>query len=121
VAPAEVPRIGEALGALSLNSRYEREWQLRRKDGSLVSAEVIATQMPDGNLMGVIRDITQRRHAEQALREQEAQFRTMANSIPQLAWVAKADGFITWYNDRWYEYTGTHTRASRGMALAAGA
>jgi len=31
----------------------------------------------------------------------------MANSIPQLAWIARADGFITWYNQRWYDYTGT--------------
>ena len=31
----------------------------------------------------------------------------MADSIPQLAWIAKADGFIYWYNKRWYEYTGT--------------
>jgi PAS domain S-box-containing protein len=30
----------------------------------------------------------------------------MANAIPQLAWVAWADGFIYWYNQRWYEYTG---------------
>ena len=36
----------------------------------------------------------------------EERFRTMANSIPQLAWIARPDGFITWYNRRWYEYTG---------------
>jgi PAS domain S-box-containing protein len=38
--------------------------------------------------------------------ENEEQFRTLANSIPQLAWQARGDGFITWYNRRWYEYTG---------------
>src|SRR3984885_3075826 len=40
------------------------------------------------------------------LRESENQFRTLANSIPQLAWMANPDGSIFWYNDRWYEYTG---------------
>lgn len=40
------------------------------------------------------------------LRESEAQFRTVANSIPQLAWTAAPDGSILWYSDRWYEYTG---------------
>ena len=40
------------------------------------------------------------------LRESEAQFRSLANSIPQLAWMAHADGDIFWYNQRWYEYTG---------------
>jgi PAS domain S-box-containing protein len=41
------------------------------------------------------------------LRESERQFRTLADSIPNLAWCANGDGYITWYNRRWYEYTGT--------------
>lgn len=45
--------------------------------------------------------------AENALKESEERFRTMANSIPQLAWMTDAYGWIYWYNDRWYEYTGT--------------
>jgi PAS domain S-box-containing protein len=40
------------------------------------------------------------------LQESEAQFRTLANSIPQLAWMADPNGSIRWYSDRWYEYTG---------------
>ena len=40
------------------------------------------------------------------LNASEEQFRTMANSIPQLAWMARADGFIVWYNRRWHDYTG---------------
>ncbi len=41
------------------------------------------------------------------LRESESQFRSLANSIPQLAWMANPDGSIFWYNQRWYDYTGT--------------
>lgn len=40
------------------------------------------------------------------LQESERQFRTLANSIPQLAWMANPDGSIFWYNDRWHDYTG---------------
>lgn len=36
-----------------------------------------------------------------------AQFRALANTIPNLAWMAHPDGWIFWYNRRWYEYTGT--------------
>lgn len=43
----------------------------------------------------------------EALRESEAQFHTLGDSIPQLTWMANADGWIFWYNRRWYEYTGT--------------
>jgi PAS domain S-box-containing protein len=44
---------------------------------------------------------------DSALQESEEQFRTLADSIPQLAWMAGPDGALTWYNHRWYEYTGT--------------
>jgi PAS domain S-box-containing protein len=42
-----------------------------------------------------------------ALRESEEKFRLLAETIPQLAWMARSDGYIFWYNRRWYEYTGT--------------
>lgn len=41
------------------------------------------------------------------LRESEDQFRTLANSIPQLAWMADAQGSIFWYNQRWYDFIGS--------------
>jgi PAS domain S-box-containing protein len=36
-----------------------------------------------------------------------ANFVALADNLPQLAWIAEADGSIFWYNRRWYEYTGT--------------
>ncbi|MEO7336891.1 MAG: PAS domain-containing protein [Caldimonas sp.] len=38
---------------------------------------------------------------------EERPFRALADTIPQLVWMADADGRITWYNRRWYEYTGS--------------
>ena len=38
----------------------------------------------------------------------------MANSIPQLAWMAKPDGWIFWYNRRWHEYCGTTEEEMQG-------
>jgi PAS domain S-box-containing protein len=52
-------------------------------------------------------DITARKYAEGALRDSEEKFRLLAETIPQLAWMARPDGHIFWYNRRWYEYTGT--------------
>jgi len=63
---------------------------------------------------GFARDITQRRNAEQALRRSEEEFRALANSVPQLVWMANADGWIFWYNQRWYEYTGTTPEQMQG-------
>jgi PAS domain S-box-containing protein len=50
------------------------------------------------------------------LRESEQQFRTLANSIPQLAWMAHPDGSVFWYNQRWFDYTGTTFDEVQGHA-----
>lgn len=40
------------------------------------------------------------------LEEREAQFRVLADTIPHLSWMARADGTVFWCNDRWHSYTG---------------
>ena len=54
----EIPHIASALGAIQARTDYHREWRFRRKDGSTFPAEVIATQISDGKLLAVVRDIT---------------------------------------------------------------
>ncbi|MCK8786691.1 response regulator [Roseomonas sp. NAR14] len=38
----------------------------------------------------------------------------LADTMPQMAWIAAPDGNIFWYNNRWYEYTGATPEQSRG-------
>jgi PAS domain S-box-containing protein len=52
--------------------------------------------------------------AYKTLQEKEERFRTMTNAIPQLAWIAQPDGYIYWYNERWYSYTGTTPEQMEG-------
>ncbi len=85
---------------------------LRAKDGREVPVADTAAPINDagGKLIGsvvVFRDVTEQKEAEEQLRESEAEFRSLAESIPQLAWMAHPDGNIFWYNKQWYEYTGT--------------
>ncbi|MGB8296565.1 MAG: PAS domain S-box protein [Polyangia bacterium] len=71
----------------------------------------------NGETTGVVlvfRDQAEERAAQRSLQESERRFRTMADSIPQLAWIANADGFIYWYNQRWYGYTGTTPEQMEG-------
>ncbi|HUG10529.1 MAG TPA: PAS domain S-box protein [Opitutaceae bacterium] len=64
---SEVPHIAPALEQLQNARDYRREWRFRRKDGSEFPAEVIATTMPDGNIVAIVRDITRHILAEQRL------------------------------------------------------
>lgn len=52
-------------------------------------------------------DMTETLRARTAVEENSRQLRQLANTIPQLAWMADQHGYIHWYNDRWYAYTGT--------------
>jgi PAS domain S-box-containing protein len=77
-----------------------------------------------GEIVGcvlVFRDISdtkrvqaEQRKADERLREAEAQFRAMADNIPQLSWMATAEGALFWFNQRWYEYTGTTLEQVQG-------
>ncbi|WP_051933599.1 ATP-binding protein [Massilia sp. BSC265] len=65
-------------------------------------------------MTGVVQDISGRKSAEDTLRQSEELLRALANTIPQLAWMAGTDGGIVWFNDRWYEYTGRTPQQSVG-------
>ncbi|MGN6554476.1 MAG: PAS domain-containing protein [Verrucomicrobiota bacterium] len=74
-------------------------------------------QSRDGVVPGfvaVVQDVTDRHEMQEALRESEERFRLLADNILQLAWIADKDGFINWYNKRWYEYTGTTLAQMQG-------
>jgi PAS domain S-box-containing protein len=75
--------------------------------------EVHAYPAPHG-IAVYFRDVTEQRTAQERLREAEAQFRAMADNIPQLSWMANPQGSIFWFNRRWYEYTGTTFEQAQG-------
>ncbi len=59
-------------------------------------------------------DVSARARAEGALRDSEERFRTLADNSAQFAWMADATGARFWYNQRWYDYTGTTLEQMRG-------
>jgi PAS domain S-box-containing protein len=82
-----------------------------RADGTLqwLRWEVRPWHTSSGEIGGILifsEEITERRRAEEQLRQSEARFRQLANAMPQIVWAARPDGYIDYYNERWYEYTG---------------
>ena len=57
-------------------------------------------------MVGTVCDISDRVEADDSLRLSEERFRELANNIDQIVWTADARGQSTWYNDRWYEFSG---------------
>jgi len=62
----------------------------------------------------VVRDVTERKKAEQLLRESEERFRLVANTAPVLIWMAGADKLCTYFNQPWLEFTGRPLEADLG-------
>ena len=103
----------------SLNTEDEALW---RQNGSHFAARVGVypirdTQNASGDMVtgGVLtfEDITSKKRAEAELRDSQQQFANLANSMPQLAWTADAVGQVTWFNQRWYDFTGTDAEIMR--------
>ena len=72
----------------------------------------------DGSVSGVFiegNDVTEHVRNETALRESVDTYHTIANAIPQIVWVSQPDGFIDFYNQQWYEFTGISRNADDGQ------
>lgn len=70
-----------------------------------------------GNITGgvaALQDVTERMAAEKAYQETAEMFQTLADHISQFAWMADATGWIFWYNQRWFDYTGTTLEEMKG-------
>ncbi|CAN5627924.1 hypothetical protein BH23PSE1_BH23PSE1_04490 [soil metagenome] len=62
-------------------------------------------------------DISERKRVETALRDSEQRFRLMADAVPQIVWIADAEGRAEFYNKRWYDYTGAAAGESAGAEV----
>ncbi|WP_037067083.1 hybrid sensor histidine kinase/response regulator [Allorhizobium undicola] len=63
----------------------------------------------DGDIFGIFvqgHDVTEQRLAQEAARENEERFRSLAQSVPNHAWSMLPDGHMEWCNDRFYKYSG---------------
>ena len=124
--PEEARRVAAAFHAIAA----ERKAFLRleninlHKDGHLVVLETNGVPVIDEGgfrgYRGMDRDITERKRAEQALRESEERFRFVANAAPVMIWMSDPHRLCTYFNEPWLAFTGRPLEAELGNGWAEG-
>jgi PAS domain S-box-containing protein len=118
--PDDFERVGEEIqSALKTGDSFRSEYRLLNIDGS--TTWVVASGRPrvgaDGTALrfpGVVFDVTEQRRISDALKQSELQFRTLADTMPQMVWSTLPDGYHDYYNARWYEFTGVPVGTTDG-------
>jgi PAS domain S-box-containing protein len=99
----ELPRLAPEVARYAGGSIQRSEWKFRRKDGSVFPGEVCGKQLPDGRLQGILRDISERREAEEAMRRSEERFRVALKDSPITVFSQDRELRYTWiYNPQLY-------------------
>ncbi len=120
IPPELLPEEREIISRLQRGEQIRHyETQRQRLDGAPIDVSLTISPLYDeaGKVVGasnIIRDISDRRLAEETISESEERFRTLADNISQLAWMADPSGALFWYNRRWYDYTGTTFETMKG-------
>ena len=110
VLPEHRAEVDEKFKASLAAGTWDCETRVRRTDGEArwIWARGRVRKDEAGQpvqMFGTVMDITERKRAEEALRESERQFRQLADSMPQIVWASRPDGYLDYYNRKWYELT----------------
>ncbi len=97
-----VPELTHVLAGRS----YQKEWELLRKNGSTFLVETSAAALSDGLVLVTLRDITDRRRAEEALRESERRFNDMLQNLDLVSVMLDEKGRVMYCNDYLLRLTG---------------
>ena len=110
--------------------RYEKEYV--KKEGTRVPIELLIHLIKDAHglpshYFSFITDVSERKQAEETLRQSEErkraaeilasserEFRLLAEAMPQIVWTTRSDGWTTYFNHQWVDYTGLTLEESYG-------
>ena len=96
--------------AIANKSIVELEHRVLNSDGTMswTFSRAIPVLDEQGNIIewfGSATDITAQKEVQEIIKESEERFRQLADLVPQIIWTGEPDGFVDYYNKRWYEYT----------------
>src|SRR5579884_206932 len=117
---AEVTR---AIAARAVYEVEARLWQAATGRHRHVVSRGVPVLAADGSVrewIGTIADVDEHRRAEEALRESEARFRSMADAAPVMIWMTGLDKGCTYLNASWLAFTGRSFEEEAGYGWTAG-
>ncbi len=80
--------------------------KIRVRDGRVIDAACAVVQLSDGTRIAIAQDVTERKLAEDTLRQSEDRLRLVIDTIPIMTWSVQPDGTVDFVNQRWFDYTG---------------
>jgi len=90
----EVPRVASDVARFAAGQGTPSEYRCRRRDGSTFIGEVVGNGLPDGLILVVVRDITERKRIEESLREKESYLRAIFENEPECIKLLGPDGTL---------------------------
>ncbi|WP_071189726.1 PAS domain S-box protein [Trichormus sp. NMC-1] len=118
--PEDLPKVQEVwTQAVQNGSEYEVETRMLSASGEYrwILGQARPLRDQQGQIVkwyGTNTDITDHIQAREALQESELNFRTLADTMPQIFWAARPDGWLEYYNQRWFDYTGMTLEQTQG-------
>jgi PAS domain S-box-containing protein len=129
VHPDDVQRVLDYVQqAFASGDRYSMEYRIRNRQGEYlhVADQGLILRDETGQVLRVVGSVadiserarleTERKRVEAALQESENRYRMLAEAMPQMVWMADATGAVTYWNQRWYDYSGLDKAGSMGCA-----
>jgi diguanylate cyclase (GGDEF)-like protein/PAS domain S-box-containing protein len=110
----EIDHMAKKLALLVTEKLITTESVFLRKDGSRVLVEITGKLLSNNQIIGLLRDITERKHAEQALVDSEQKYRSLVENSPDGIVVVDEAGYIVEWNHGQEEITGLKRSAVIG-------
>src|SRR5882672_4277865 len=82
------------------------DFKTRVRDGRVIDTTWVRVHLSDGTSIGIGQDITERKQAEDKIRQAERELRLVIDTIPTMAWSLRPDGTVDFLNQRWIDYAG---------------